>query len=104
MKRGLVVNPQFSIYVGLDGGTEFDRACVLDSSGKVVGECQVDHSGKAITDFVRLLNILINGKPECIAVAIEVPGGQSLRPSWRAALQCSRSTQSSWTGFGIAIA
>jgi Transposase len=74
MKRGLV-HQEFSIYVGLDWGTEFHRACVLDSSGKVVRDCKVDHSGQAITDFVRLLNTMIHGKPECIAVAIEVPRG-----------------------------
>jgi hypothetical protein len=75
MKRGVVVNQEFSIYVGLDWGTEFHRACVLDASGEVVRECKVDHSGKAITDFVRLLNAMIYGKPECIAVAVEVPPG-----------------------------
>ena len=75
MKRGVVVNQEFSIYVGLDWGTEFHRACVLDASGEVVRECKVDHSGQAITDFVRLLNTMITAKPECIAVAIEVPRG-----------------------------
>src|SRR5215831_20159260 len=75
MKRGVVGNQEFSIYVGLDWGTEFHRACVLDASGEVVRECQVDHSGPAITDFVRLLNAMIHGKPERIAVAIEVPRG-----------------------------
>ena len=104
MKRGLAGNQEFSIYVGLDWGTEFHRACVLDASAKVVCECQVDHSGQAITDFVRLLNTMINEKPECIAVAIETPRGPSSRPFWKAALRCSRSTPSSWTGFGIATA
>jgi hypothetical protein len=75
MKRGVVVNQEFSIYVGLDWGTEFHRACVQDESGEVVRECKVDHSGQAITDFVRLLNAMIHGKPECIAMATEVPRG-----------------------------
>ena len=75
MKRGVVGNQEFSIYVGLDWGTEFHWACVLDSSGKVVRECKVDHSGQAITDFVRLLNTMVHGKPECIARAIETPRG-----------------------------
>src|SRR5215831_11757206 len=75
MKRGVVVNQEFSIYVGLDWGTEFHRACVQDASGEVVRECKVDHSGQAITDFVPLLSAMIHGKPECIAMAIEVPRG-----------------------------
>ena len=32
-------------------------------------------AAKAITDFVPLLNTMITAKPECIAVAIEVPRG-----------------------------
>ena len=105
MKRGVVGNQEFSIYVGLDWGTEFHWACVLDSSGKVVRECKVDHSGQAITDFVRLLNTMVHGRPESVSRSrSKLRGGPSSRPFWKAALRCSRSTPSSGTGFGIATA
>jgi len=75
MKRDLSVENQFSVYVGLDWGTEFHRACVLNSRGEILRECRIDHSGQAITDFVRSLNEMGNGKPDHVAVAIEVPRG-----------------------------
>ena len=71
MKRDLSVENQFSVYVGLDWGTEFHRACVLNSRGEILRECRIDHSGQAITDFVRSLNEMGNGKPDHVAVAIE---------------------------------
>jgi len=75
MKRDLSVENQFSVYVGLDWGTEFHRACVLNSRGEILRECRIDHSGQAITDFVRSLHEMGNGKPDQVAVAIEVPRG-----------------------------
>ena len=75
MKRDLSVENEFSVYVGLDWGTEFHRACVLNSRGEILRECRIDHSGQAISDFVRGLNEMGNGKPDHIAVAIEVPRG-----------------------------
>jgi hypothetical protein len=65
----------FSIYVGLDWGTTFHRACVLDASGKILRECRIEHSGQAIMAFLRDLNGMVSGKPDSIAVAIEVPRG-----------------------------
>lgn len=75
MKQRRSVEGEFRIYVGLDWGTEFHQACVLDSSGKILRECRVDHSGQAITDFLRSLNDLANSHPASIAMAIEVPRG-----------------------------
>src|SRR5215831_20180618 len=54
MKRDLSVENEFSVYVGLDWGTEFHRACVLNSRGEILRECRIDHSGQAISDFVRV--------------------------------------------------
>src|SRR5215471_4667616 len=64
MKRDLSVENEFSVYVGLDWGTEFHRACVLNSRGEILRECRIDHSGQAISDFVRGLNEMGNGKPD----------------------------------------
>ena len=60
MKQKRSVEGEFRIYVGLDWGTEFHRACVLDSRGKILRECRVDHSGQAITDLLRSLAELAN--------------------------------------------
>ena len=75
MKQKRSVEGEFRVYVGLDWGTEFHQACVLDASGKILRESRVDHSGQAITDFLRSLNNLANGQPASIAMAIEVPRG-----------------------------
>ena len=75
MKQKRSMEGEFRIYVGLDWGTEFHRACVLDPRGKILRECRVDHSGQAITDFLRSLAELANGQPANIAMAIEVPRG-----------------------------
>jgi transposase len=75
VKQKRSVEGEFRIYVGLDWGAEFHQACVLDSSGKILRECRVDHNGQAITDFLRSLNNLANGQPGSIAMAIEVPRG-----------------------------
>ena len=75
MKRERSAENEIFLYVGLDWGTQFHRACVLDCRGEIVRECRIDHSGQAITDFLRGLNEMTGGKPDRIAVAIEVPRG-----------------------------
>lgn len=75
MKRECSTENDFFLYVGLDWGTEFHQACVLDGSGKVVHKSKIGHNGQAIADFVRLVVDTASGKPERVAVAIEVPRG-----------------------------
>ena len=75
MKRDRSFDTEFSVYVGLDWGTAFHRACVLDSKGKILRECQVDHTGQAITAFIRAVSEIAGGKTDCVAMAIEVPRG-----------------------------
>jgi transposase len=75
VKRERLVESEFYLEVGLDWGTEFHRACVLDCRGEILRECRIDHSGLAITDFLRGLTEMASGKPDRIAVAIEVPRG-----------------------------
>jgi hypothetical protein len=48
---------------------------VLDASGKILRECRIEHSGQAIMGFLRDLNGMVSGKPDSVAVAIEVPRG-----------------------------
>jgi hypothetical protein len=91
MKQRRSVEGEFRIYVGVDWGTEFHRACVLDSSRKILRQCRVDHNGQAITDFLRSLYKLANGQPATIAMAIKVPQSPVVEPSWREDTPCSRS-------------
>ena len=69
------VEGEFDIFVGVDWGTEFHRACVLNARGEILRGCRIDHNGEAITEFLRSLQQLTNGGPSRIAVAIEVPRG-----------------------------
>ena len=73
MKQKRSVKGDFRIFVGLDWGTEFHRACVLDVGGEILQQCRIDHNGQAITEFLRSLNDLAKGQPGSIAMAIEVP-------------------------------
>jgi transposase len=75
LKRECSSQTEFSLYVGLDWGTEFHRACVLSASGKAVKECRIDHSGDAISEFLRSVIVIAGGQADRIAVAIEVPRG-----------------------------
>ena len=75
MKQRRSVEGELGIFVGVDWGTEFHRACVLDVSGEILRECRIDHNGQAITEFLHSLQGLTNGEPGRIAVAIEVPRG-----------------------------
>ena len=77
MRRDQSVDNEFAIYVGLDWGTEFHQACVLDTRGKVLRECRIEHQGQAISDFMRSLGEMVPHDPARIAAAIEVPRGPS---------------------------
>jgi len=48
MKRGSSTENDFLLYIGLDWGTEFHQACVLDVSGKIVHKSKIGHNGQAI--------------------------------------------------------
>ena len=48
MKRCSSTENDFLLYIGLDWGTEFHQACVLDVSGKIVHKSKIGHNGQAI--------------------------------------------------------
>jgi transposase len=75
VRRDRSVENEFSIYVGLDWGTEIHQACVLDALGRILRECRIEHTGQAITTFLRALNEIAAGDPRRVAMAIEVPRG-----------------------------
>jgi transposase len=66
---------QFSIWVGIDWGTQAHQVCVMDSSQRVVAELSVPHTGEAIAKFVDDLVGMAKGEPGIVAVAIETPRG-----------------------------
>jgi hypothetical protein len=66
---------EFSIFVGIDSGSEEHQACALDGSRKVLLEKSFPHSGKGLGDLVTAVLKLAKDRPECIAVAIERPHG-----------------------------
>jgi hypothetical protein len=61
MRLNHAVGNEFSIYVGLDWGTEFHRACVLDLRGAILRECRIDHVGQSISSFLRNLTEIAGG-------------------------------------------
>jgi transposase len=65
----------FSIFVGVDWGSEAHQVCVLDVARKVLLEKSFPHSGKGLSSLVAALLKLADDKAERVAVAIEKPNG-----------------------------
>jgi transposase len=63
----------FSLWVGIDLGSESHQACVIDRERKVLLEIAVEHSGKELSNFAARLLTLVEGRPERLAVAVETP-------------------------------
>jgi transposase len=67
------VKEEFSFYVGVDWGTEFHQACILDAKGEKICQRRIEHSGPGMLEFCDFLQALTHGKASALAVAIEVP-------------------------------
>lgn len=65
----------FSIFVGIDWGSESHQVCVIDSTRKVHFEKAFAHSGKGLGDLAEAVLQVVEGRIERVAVAIEVPRG-----------------------------
>jgi len=63
-----------SWFAGVDWGSERHQVCLLDATGKVVGEREVRHGGAGLAALCDWL-VSIAGEPGRVAVAIEVPHG-----------------------------
>lgn len=61
--------------VGIDWATDAHEVCVMTSSREIVSQRKVEHSGPAIAGFIDQLAKLCAGKPERVAVSIEIPRG-----------------------------
>jgi transposase len=64
---------EFSLWVGVDLGSESHQICVLDAARRVLLEATVEHSGKALSELAERLIAQAEGHAERLAVAIETP-------------------------------
>ncbi len=62
-------------WAGLDWASEKHHVCVLGRTGQMIGECDVPHGGAGLTALSDWLIQRTGGRPQQIAVAIEVPRG-----------------------------
>jgi transposase len=62
-------------FVGIDWASESHQVCLLDRSGKILGERSFAHGGAGLAELCDWLLAKTGATPERIAVAIEVPHG-----------------------------
>jgi transposase len=62
-------------FVGIDWGSERHHACLLDATGKVIGERVFAHGGAGLAELCDWLLVSSGADPRVIAVAIEIPHG-----------------------------
>jgi transposase len=65
----------YAWFVGIDWATQAHQVWVGDEHGRPTAERSVAHAGGAIGEFIEWLVHLAGGRPERVAVAIEVPRG-----------------------------
>jgi hypothetical protein len=66
---------EYTVYVGLDWGSDTHHVCALDAERHVRGQRRVEHSAPGLAALADWLGTLAPGHPEQIAVALEVPRG-----------------------------
>src|SRR4051812_1486310 len=64
----------FRWFAGIDWGSAKHQVCLLDGTGKVVGERAFAHGGAGLAALCEWI-VSMAGDPGSIAVAIEVPHG-----------------------------
>ena len=62
-------------FVGIDWGSQQHQVCVLDGARRRVGERAIDHDGASLARLADWLWSVSTGRPQRVAVAIEVPRG-----------------------------
>jgi transposase len=62
-------------FAGVDWASEKHKVCLLNASGEVVGQRDVDHSGAGLSELCDWLLAKTDATPGQIAVAIETPHG-----------------------------
>ena len=90
---------QYRLFVGIDWATEKHQVCIVDAHGERVSEREVEHRGPALEELAVALLKAAEGRPEHVAVGIEVPHGTHtcLRSryarSYRFTAACSRESR-----------
>jgi len=62
-------------FVGIDWGPRAHDVCIVDATGRVCEQRQVEHTATALAAFVDAVIARAEGQPERVAVALEVPRG-----------------------------
>ncbi|HEY7194356.1 MAG TPA: IS110 family transposase [Gemmatimonadales bacterium] len=65
----------YSWWVGIDWATQAHEVVIVDAHGRPAAERSVAHTGGAIGEFIEWLVHLADGRPERVAVGIEIPRG-----------------------------
>ena len=85
-------------YVGIDLAAEKHQACVVNRTGKVVGELAFEHSGAGLIDFIRSLEKLTGPMATRGGLFWKRQGDPSSSVFWSADTQSFRLIRSSLTG------
>ena len=62
-------------FAGVDWGSQTHQACVLDTTGKVLGERAFEHGGQGLSDMADWLCSFAAGEAGAVGVAVETPRG-----------------------------
>src|SRR5262245_15551600 len=65
----------FEWHAGIDWASDEHRACLLDGSGRAIGERAFAHDGDGLAELCAWLIEMTGAEPQAIAVAIETPHG-----------------------------
>jgi hypothetical protein len=76
---------EFDWFVGIDWASREHEVRLLDAQGQDCGRRVVEHSGTGLQDRADRLVELSGGRPERVAVAIEVTRGPIVEVFWRTA-------------------
>ena len=93
---------EFDFYVGIDLASEKHQACVVNRSGRVVGELAFEHSGVGLIDFIRSLDKLTGGMVTQVAIVVETPRGPIVECVLERGYSVFSIIRSSLTGFATA--
>ncbi len=54
---------ELDFFVGIDLATDTHQVCVVDKTGKMIGELTFEHSGSGLHEFIRSLEKLSGREP-----------------------------------------
>src|SRR3954452_24010993 len=72
-RRRATLIDDFDFYVGIDLAFEKHQACVINRTGKVVGELAFEHSGAGLIDFIHSLEKLSGSLTTRVGIVLETP-------------------------------